>query len=214
MKTTIGILLICFISLKGFGIDIVDIFYLIPNNIGLEKKKELVAFYNQVTAKIEESERQRENCDDIIKVIDKLNGFLSLGINCGDGGIEYCYWNINNNSIIIAVNEFGYATNKFTQRISFYLLDENFELTKLESESIIPYEEIRTELLKKDLNGKLILEAKQEGLFENENIVFELPRFGKDIKVSFGFVNQKLSNRLLERNNCELEWENLKLVIK
>jgi hypothetical protein len=215
MKTIIGILLFCFISLKGFGIDIVDIFYLIPSDIELERKKELVNFYNKETSKIEESERCPADCKDMINVIDKLNGFLSLIINCGDGRIEYCFWNNENGSIIIAVNKFGYATSKFTRSIDFYLLEENSNLTKLESENVIPYAEIRSELIKNDLNDRLMLEAKQIGLFKNEFIVFELPRYGKDIKVSFGLDDIKIwSDRLLKKLVCELKWNNFKLELK
>lgn len=215
MKKTLALIFICLISIQGFSIDIVDIFYLIPTNIDLKIKKELVDFYNQETAKIKESERQRTDCKDLINVIDKTNGFLSLSINCGDGGIEFCYWNRESGNKIIAVNQFGYATSKFTQTIDFYLLKEDSVIVKLDSDIIVPYEEIRTELLKSELNDKLTKEAKQHGLFKNEAIVFELPRFGKVIQVSYGLDNSgNWLEKFLENKTCELIWIDLKLVLK
>jgi hypothetical protein len=215
MKKTLALIFTCLISIQGFSIDIVDIFYLIPTNIDLEIKKELVDFYNQETAKIKESERQRTDCKDLINVIDKSNGFLSLSIHCGDGGIEICYWNRECGDKIIAVNQFGYATSKFTQTIDFYLLKEDSVIAKLDSDIIVPYEEIRTELLKSELNDKLTKEAKQHGLFENEAIVFELPRFGKVIKASYGLDNSgNWLAKFLDNKTCELSWIDLKLVLK
>lgn len=216
MKKTFALIFTCFISLQGFSIDIVDIFYLIPTNIYLEKKKELVDFYNQETTKVKESERHRTDCKDLIKVIDKSNGFLSLSTNCGDGEIEYCFWKRVNGDKIIAINQIGYATSKFTEKIDFYLLENDTLLTKLDSDNtVVPFEGIRTVLLKSSLNDKLILEAKQNGLFDNEAIVFELPRFGKDIKASYGLDNSgNWLAKFLENKTCELSWTDLKLEIK
>jgi len=214
MKKALIVVLICFLSMKGFSNNIVDIFYLIPAGIDLDTKKELVDFYYKETSKIKESERQRTSCKDFVNVIDKSNGFLSLSINCGDGIIEICYWTQESGDKLIAINNYGFATSKFTETIDFYLLKDS-KLKKLESENIIPYEKIRTKLLRNELNDQLILEAKQNGLYEDESIVFELPRYGKAIKASFGLDDSdNWSSRLLDKRACELSWNNLKLELK
>ena len=215
MKKTLILLFVCVISLHGFSIDIVDIFYLIPTNIELDTKKELVDFYDRETAQIAEIKRERTNCKDFIRVIDKANGFLSLSTNCGDAVIELCYWNTKNGEKLVVVNNYEFATSKFTQDIDFYILKKDTMLTKLESESVLPYNLIRNELLKDGLSDGLILEAKKHGLFENETIVFELPRFAKTIKARFGTDDSdNWSSSLLDKKYCELSWNNLALKIE
>ena len=213
MKKILTLIFTSLITLQVFSIDIVDIFYLVPTNIDIERKKELVDFYNHETAKINESEREMLGWE-FINVIDKTNGFLSLSTTGGDGGIEICYWKRENGNKIIAVYQVGYATSKFTQTINFYLLKMDSVLTKLDSDIIVPYKEIRIELLKNELTEKLTKEAKQYGLFENEAVVFELPRFGKVVKAEYGTDNSdNWHSRLLKNETCELIWDDLKLKI-
>ncbi len=57
--------------------------------------------------------------------------------------------------------------------------------------------------------------ARQLELYKQENIVLELPRFGKRIKATYGIDNSdNWRTRLLEHDSVELGWDQLNLVIQ
>jgi hypothetical protein len=183
-------------------------------NLNVSEREQLLETYYNVTIKTEESNRHPSG-EISITLIDIKNGYMKISANYGDAGLEICYWNREKTEKLIAINHYGYATSKFTIAISFLLYQDKSDFTELQSTEIIPYADISKHLNKNKMTSDEQKLARQLELYKQENIVLELPRFGKRIKATYGIDNSdNWRTRLLEHDSVELGWDQLNLVIQ
>lgn len=217
MKKSIVLILFLLSFRSAYTTNIVDVFKQLPAEYGLNltlaEKEKLIDTYYSSTVKMEEAKRLPTGEISIL-IIDIKNGFMKLSTTYGDGGFELCYWNRPNAEKLIAVNHYGWATSKYTQSIDFLLLDAEAVFNVLSQKQVVPYNHIRNYLLKDNLTSSQILQQDQLELHKAENMVFELPRYGKSIIATFGVDNsENWKAELLKHVEVELIWEELNLVI-
>ena len=99
-------------------------------------------------------------------------------------------------------------------KLTFYKLTSDDKLIKLETDKVKPYTEIQERLLKTELSESDNEIVKKSGILSKENIIIDLPRFGKEIKVKFGWDEIDGKERYIARKECSLIWENYRLIIK
>ncbi len=182
-------------------------------NKNVEQRKKLVDYYLTETIKIQEKERVPSSQEKLIKTIDKANGFMEI-YDGSEGSIEICYWNQDNNEKIIAINHVACAMFEGTVKLTFYKLTIDNRLVKLETDKVVPYNDIQNRLIKEGLSESDNEILEKSGILSKENIIMELPRLGKEIKVKFGWDEIDDKQRLIVRNECSLIWENYRLTLK
>lgn len=216
MKKIIFLIIALSVESHGFGKNIIDIFYMLPSetilNKNLEQRKRLVDYYLTETIKIQEKERFPSSQEKLIKTIDKANGFMEI-FDGSEGSIEICYWNQNNNEKIIAINHVACAMFEGTVKLTFYKLTFDNRLEKLEIDKVVPYDDIHNKLIKNELSESDNEILKRSGILSKENIILDLPRYGKEIKVKFGWDEIDDKQKFIMRNECFLYWKNDTLTI-
>ncbi|WP_143569879.1 hypothetical protein [Tenacibaculum agarivorans] len=216
MRKTLLLFFTLFTASYGFGQNIIDIFYKLPSEIILNKtidqRKKLVDYYFTKTIKVPESKRIPSSPQEFIKTIDKANGFMEI-YDGNEGAIQICYWNQNNNEKLIAINYVTSATFKETVQVTFYKLTPENQLITLEKDNVIPYSKIHNRLLKSGLSQSDNHNLNTSGILSKQNIIFDLPRFGKKIKAKFGWNEIDDKERYIARKECALIWKNYQLII-
>ena len=148
----------------------------------------------------------------MIKTIAKANGFIEI-YDGSEGSIEICYWSQDNNEKIIAINHVACATFEGTVKLTFYKLTYDDKLIKIATDKVMPYTEIQSRLIKSELSDSDNEILKKSGILSKENIILELPRFGKEIKAKFGWDEIDDKERYIARKECSLIWKNYRLTI-
>ena len=131
-----------------------------------------------------------------------------------EGSIEVCYWNKSNNEKIIAINHVACAMFEGTVKLTFYKLTIDNRLVKLETDKVVPYDDIHNRLITEGLSESNNEILKKSGILSKENIILDLPRYGKEIKVKFGWDEIDDKQRFIMRNECFLIWKNYTLTLK
>ncbi|MBS2214035.1 hypothetical protein KEM09_21695 [Carboxylicivirga mesophila] len=217
MKNIILFTIWFFFNSNVFCTNIIDIFYKIPSeyllNKNIEQRKDLVLNYNSEAKEKGKVEVVSYPPDRLIRIIDKSNGFMEM-YDGWDGTIQICYWNIGKEEKIVAINHVVCATFDTTVRLTFFKLTASDALIKLETESIVPYNEIFRVLLKEEISAKEMNDIEEAGIKSEDNVILSLPRFGRDIYVSLGYSEINNRDAYIARDNCTLFWEDFKLKVK
>jgi hypothetical protein len=137
----------------------------------------------------------------LIDTVDHKNGYMSMsgGLECF---WEMCYWNLDKNNKLVAVNSLCCGPLCYTDMLVFFSWDGK-KLTQLNTSEIIP--EIWADFFKKN-------QAETEKLFGGDegtmsSLLFNLPQEGLNIKAFFTLWElPELQKEYFYGNTMMLQW--------
>ncbi len=194
MKQIITLVLFLFISLSGFSQTILKFFCSVPDsavlNISAEERLELA----------EKLENQSKDASIIFDIFDPKNGYLRA-VGLFEGHIDMCYWNLTNGNKLVAVYVETCGPVCGVETFYFYEYDGK-NLKSIPKKDIIP--DIYNDFLGENSEEK-IKELDKEDIVAT--LVFELPRYGKNIIAKWGNEgNKRCYEKYAIGNTMKLIW--------
>lgn len=187
-----------FVSLVANSQNILDFYLILPDSVmGLSQEER-----NKIVEVSKDNKSSADASEDIDRyhllysfdLVDVKNGFLHI-IGAMEGHIEMCYWNLQYGRKLVAIYQEGCGPECYVERFDFYEYDGR-EFKTLFAESIIP--DIYDDFFSYD---KTMAQADMEAMEISANLLFALPRKGKNILAKWGNTESAAAYEKFARGN-------------